>query len=83
MSSGFGSSPDTPSSTVSSAMSPHAPSFYPPGETVESVIGRYEQVGCFACLHLLCEMAFIFTSQLNIRPDSNLCLVATPQPVIG
>ena len=34
------SSPTTPSSTVSSLMSPHAQSFYPPGDTVESVIGK-------------------------------------------
>ena len=27
-------------STPSSTMSPHAPSFYPPGDTVESVIGK-------------------------------------------
>ena len=27
-------------STASSTMSPHAPSFYPPGDTVESVIGK-------------------------------------------
>ncbi len=35
----IGSTPTTPSS-LSSNMSPHAPSFYPPGDTVESVIGQ-------------------------------------------
>ena len=40
--SGFGSAPTTPSSaSLSSIMSPHAPSFYPAGETVESVIGEH------------------------------------------
>ena len=36
----LGSSPTTPTSTISSTMSPNAPSFYPPLDTVESVIGQ-------------------------------------------
>ena len=31
-------------STASSTMSPLAPSFYPPGDTVESVIGEYVSI---------------------------------------
>ena len=41
LASSIGSTPTTPSSTVSSTMSPHAPSFYPAGDTVESVIGKF------------------------------------------
>ena len=51
------SSATTPSSTVSSLMSPHAQSFYPPGDTVESVIGtcrRLPIIYLFASRKLLC-----------------------------
>jgi hypothetical protein len=43
------------SPSVAAAMSPHAPSFYPAGDTVESVIGMYSQTNSKisrCCVHV-------------------------------